>query len=146
MLASMELSFAFLADSATVPPDGKLYVLGGGFSAMLFPELPARASFAVVAGFRFNARDAGSALAVELRLVDGDGKLVVPPATLQFQSAGPAPDPNQVVSVPTVTFLSPTFAEPGDYVAEFWHADKLMSSVKLSVEERAAPEVGPRPN
>ena len=73
----MDLSFAFFADSAVVPPDGKLYVLGGGFSALSMASLPGRAAFAVVAGFRFSAADVGQAHQVELRLTDAQGKLVL---------------------------------------------------------------------
>jgi hypothetical protein len=132
----MEMTFAFFADSASIPPDGKVYVLGGGFSNMIFPELPARANFAVVGGFRFSATDLAASHSVELRLVDADGKLVVAPATLQFQIAGPPPEGATAVSLPTVTFLAPTFAQPGTYTIEFWHEGKLLSSIELSVEER----------
>ena len=88
----MEMSFAFFADAATVPADGKVYVLGGGFSALALPQLPGMASFAVVAGFRFTAADAGQVQVVELRFVDNLGKLVLPPTTMRFESAGPPPD------------------------------------------------------
>jgi len=71
----------FVADAATVPPDGKFYALGGGFSALALPSLPGLASFAVVAGFRFTTADAGAVHLIELRFVDSLGKLVLPPAT-----------------------------------------------------------------
>jgi len=142
----MEMTFAFFADSASIPPDGKVYVLGGGFSNMIFAELPARANFAVVGGFRFNSADLAASHSVELRLVDGDGKLVVAPATLQFQLAGPPPEGATTVSLPTVTFLAPTFAQPGTYTTEFWHEGKLLSSAELSVEERNVPTPTDRPN
>jgi hypothetical protein len=142
----MEVTFAFFADSATVPPDGKLYVLGGGFSNMMFAELPAKAAFAVVGGFRFAIAELTVNHSVELRLVDADGKFVFAPATLQFQSAGPPPPGASEVNIPTVTFLQPTFAEPGTYVAEFWHQDRLVGSVRLTVEERKAPVPPGRPN
>ena len=100
---SMDLSFAFFADSAVVPPDGKLYVLGGGFSALSMASLPGRAGFAVVAGFRFNAADVGQAHQVELRLGDAQGKLVLAPVTLQFQAAGARLVPGQEISISTVT-------------------------------------------
>ena len=99
----MDLSFAFFADSAVVPPDGKLYVLGGGFSALSMASLPGRAAFAVVAGFRFSAADVGQAHQVELRLTDSQGKLVLAPVTLQFQAAGARLVPGQEISISTVT-------------------------------------------
>lgn len=139
----MELSFAFFADSAVVPPDGKLYVLGGGFSTLALPQLPGRAGFAVVAGFRFGPADVAQTRAVELRFVDADGKLVLPAASLQFQSAGGQLQPGQEVSVSTVTLLQPMFGEPGTYSAEFWGEGRLLSSVHLHVEERTPPQAVP---
>jgi hypothetical protein len=144
----MELSFAFFADSAVVPPDGKVYVLGGGFSTLALPQLPGRAAFAVVAGFRFSAADVGQTRQVELRFVDADGKLVIPAAGLQFQSQGPGLEPGQEVSISTVTVLQPMFAEPGTYSAEFWHGAVRLEGINLHVLERQPPSPVPdeRPN
>lgn len=143
----MELSFAFFADAATVPPDGKLYVLGGGFSALALPQLPGMASFAVVAGFRFSVADAGQVHVVELRFVDQLGKLVLPPTTMRFESAGPPPAGTGEVSVSTVSVLHPTLGEPGEYAAEFWREEVLLSTVRLHVLEQpraaGAPGDGP---
>jgi hypothetical protein len=144
----MELNFAFFADSAVVPPDGKLYVLGGGFSALSMAQLPGRVAFAVVAGFRFGAADVGQAHQVELRLLDDQGKLVIAPASLQFQSAGAKLVPGQEVSISTVTVFQPMFGEPGTYSVEFWTAGNRLGAVSLHVEERTppAPVTGERPN
>ncbi|HKR99376.1 MAG TPA: hypothetical protein VJU79_07660 [Candidatus Dormibacteraeota bacterium] len=146
----VELSFAFFADSAVVPPDGKLYVLGGGFTTLALGQLPGRANFAVVAGFRFGPADSSTTHAVELRFVDADGKLVLPAASLQFQSSGAPLPAGQEVSVSTVTFLQPMFAEPGTYAAEFWSDGRVLATVRLNVEERkppmGGPAPGPRPN
>jgi hypothetical protein len=144
----MELNFAFFADSAVVPPDGKLYVLGGGFSALSMAQLPGRVAFAVVAGFRFGAADVGQAHQVELRLLDDQGKLVIAPASLQFQSAGAKLVPGQEVSISTVTVIQPMFGEPGTYSVEFWTAGNRLGAVSLHVEERTPPAAvtGERPN
>jgi hypothetical protein len=144
----MDLNFAFFADSAVVPPDGKLYVLGGGFSTLSMAQLPGRVAFAVVAGFRFGAADIGQAHQVELRLLDAQGKLVIAPANLQFQSAGAALGPGQEVSISTVTVLQPMFGEPGRYAIEFWTEGNQLGSVTLHVEERTPPAPVPadRPN
>ena len=144
----MELSFAFFADSAVIPPDGKFYALGGGFSTLALPQLPARAVFAVVAGFRFTAADVGQQHQVELRFVDAEGKLVVPTQNLQFQSQGARLEPGQEVSVSTVTYLQPMLSEPGVYLAEYWHEERPLETVRLHVIERRAPAPVPevRPN
>ena len=144
----MELSFAFFADSAVVPPDGKAYVLGGGFSTLALPQLPGQAAFAVVAGFRFGSGDVGQTRQVELRFVDADAKLVIPTANLQFQSQGAQLEPGQEVSISTVTILQPMFGEPGTYTAEFWHEGVRLAGVNMHVMERQAPPpvTGERPN
>ena len=145
----MQMSFAFFADAATVPADGKVYVLGGGFSALALNQLPGMASFAAVAGFRFTAADAGRAHVIELRFVDKLGKLVLPPTTMRFESSGPPPPGVAEVSVSTVTQLQPTLGEPGEYAAEYWHEGVLLSTVRLTVLEQqrqgVAPTGGPPP-
>ena len=103
----MRLDYAFFADSAAIPQDGKVYVLGGGFSQLTLAQLPGRYAFAVVAGFRFDSSDVGHTHQVELRFVDADGKLVIPPSSLQFQAGGTPPVEDREWSVPTVTFISP---------------------------------------
>ena len=139
----MEMSFAFFADAATVPADGKFYVLGGGFSALALASLPGMASFTVVAGFRFTAADAGTIHIVELRFVDNLSKLVLPPITMRFESAGPPPAGAGEVSVSTVSLLQPTLGEPGEYAAEFWHEGVLLHTVRLHVLEQQRPPTGP---
>jgi hypothetical protein len=133
----MELDYAFFADSAA-SPDRKLYVLGGGFSTIQLPQIPGRVGFVVCAGFRFSEADAGRTYAVELRFVDEHEKLVVPPATLQFQfQSGFVPEGSDVeVTVPTISFLNPTFADPGRYAAEYWLGDRMLTQVRLRVVEQ----------
>ena len=142
----MELDYAFFADTAAVPPDRKLYVLGGGFSTISLPEIPGRATFAVVAGFRFGVADAGRNHQVELRFVDEQGKLVVPPAPLNFQ-LGDAPAGGDLeITVPTVSYVTPMFGETGRYAAEIWSGDRLLAHVRLRVESQAQGAAGPRAN
>ncbi len=85
---------------------------------------------------------------MELRLLDATGKLVIAPASLQFQSAGATLRPGQEVSISTVTVLQPMFGEPGTYAVEFWSDGNRLGAVSLHVEERTppAPVPGDRPN
>lgn len=142
----MELDYAFFADSAA-SPDRKLYVLGGGFSTVQLPQIPGRITFAVCAGFRFNELDAGKTYEVEMRFVDEAEKLVIPVVTLQFQSA-PIPAGTDIeITIPTISYISPTFGEPGRYAAEFWLAERMLSRVKLRViEQPVVGASGPLPN
>ena len=83
---------------------------------------------------------------VELRFVDDNAKLVIPPVTLQFQSAGIAPGLDVEVTVPTVSFIAPTFGEPGRYSAEYWMGQRMLARVRLRVEQQAPGMSGPNPN
>ena len=145
MPGAMELDYALFADQAA-SPDRKLYILGGGFSTVTLPQLPGRASFAVVAGFRFTAADSGRQFDIELRFVDGDQKLVVPPVEMQFKSAPVPADSDVEITVPTISYLQPTFGEPGRYSAQYWHGDRMLAEVRMRVEEAAPGAMGPQPN
>ena len=138
----MELDYAFFADSAAAP-DRKLYVLGGGFSTIQVPALPQRLTFAVCAGFRFTAADLGRSYDIEMRFVDEHAKLVTEPATLHFQAAPLAPETDLEVTVPTITYISPTFGDPGRYAAEYWLGERLLTTVPLRVLEQPLAPVAP---
>jgi hypothetical protein len=141
----MDMAFAFLADHATVPPDGKLYVLGGGINILVIPELPGRAVFDVVGGFRFSPADAHAVHTVELRFNDADGKLVVPPASLRFQAAASVPPGQDEVLISTVTHMAPMFGEAGRYRAEFWSEGRMLAWVGVTVSTQAPVAPGPHP-
>ena len=141
----MDMAFALLADHAAVPPDGKLYVLGGGINTLGVPEIPARAAFDVVGGFRFSPADSHSVHTVELRLLDADGKLLLPPTTLRFQAAASIPPDQEEVLISTVTHLAPMFGDPGRYRAEYWSEGQLLAWVGLTVSVRPQPPPGTRP-
>ncbi|MHB8719006.1 MAG: DUF6941 family protein [Candidatus Dormibacteria bacterium] len=139
----MRLSFCFLADAATVAPDGKAYVLGGGFSAMTLVQIPGPAGFTVVSGYRFSAADLTRTHVVEVRLVDHLGKLVMPPAQLRFESRGQPPTGVAEVSASAVSPLHATIAEPGTYAVEFWYEARLLDSIGLQILEQPRPPGAP---
>jgi hypothetical protein len=141
----MDMAFALLADHAAVPPDGKLYVLGGGINMLVIPELPGRAVFDVVGGFRFSPTDSHSVHSVELRLCDADGKLVLPPATLRFQAATSVPPGQDEVLVSTVTHMAPMFGDPGRYRAEYWSEGRMLAWIGVTVTAQPPTVPGPRP-
>ena len=139
----MDLNFAFFADRASVPPDGKLYVLGGGFTGIGLAEIPGRADLSVVAQFRFIAADVARKHVVELRLLDGDGRLLLPPASLQFQAEGVSPHPGDEITIPTVTVMQPTFGLAGLYAVEFWYEGRQLRSLPLRVFKVEMPQPAP---
>ena len=134
----MELQFAFLAESATVPPDRKFYVLGGGFSAVALASFPARIGFAAVSGWRVTGSDAGQRHELEARFVDSAGGLVVPKVPMLFQFPPEAPPPEREVIVPAVTFFSPMISEKGGYQVQYWFGGTQVGSVGLYIDEQPA--------
>ena len=139
----MKLSYCFLADAATVAPDGKAYVLGGGFSAITLVQIPGNATFTVVSGYRLEASELGRAHTIEVRLVDHLSKLVMPPSQLKFESRGTPPAGIAEVSASAVTPLTAMIAEPGSYAVEFWYEGRLLDSVGLQIVEQARLQATP---
>lgn len=127
------------------PPDRKFYVLGGGLFHIGLPQIPGRATFCIVAGFRFGPEDAEQAHHVELRFLDGEGKLVIQPVEMNFQSGPPPPGEELDICLPTVTYISPMFGEPGRYTAEYWGDGELLARVRLRVQEQQVPQAVPAP-
>ena len=140
----MEIDYAFFAETAAIPPDRKFYVLGGGLFHIGLPEIPGRATFCVVAGFRFGPEDADRVRHVELRFVDSEGRLVIQPVEMNFQSGPPPPGEELDICLPTVTYISPMFGEAGRYVAEYWSEGEVLARVRLRVQEhQPVPAVAP---
>jgi hypothetical protein len=102
-------------------------------------------AFDVVGGFRFTTADSHSVHTVELRLLDADGKLVMPPATLKFQAAAAiSPDQGEVL-ISTVTHMAPMFGDQGRYRAEYWTEGQLLAWVGVTVSVVPQPAPGPSP-
>lgn len=145
----MEMAFALLADQAVVPPDRKLYILGGGISTITAAQLPGRYGFAAIGSFRFQAAELQAGQLVELRLVDADGGLVMAPVTLRFVAGQPELPEGSEITLNTVTYLVPTFGAPGSYRAEYWGAGRLLGAAPLTVmqapEAQAPPAALPLP-
>lgn len=147
----MEVAFALLADQAVVPPDGKFYILGGGFDQLSPPELPGRVAFVVVAAFRFQRAEvvnAADPAVVEVRLVDGQGKLVMAPSTVSVPPETPFPAEADEILLKTTLPIVAMVGSPGRYAIEFVQKGTIVHRIPIPVVERSqiAPAVGPRPN
>jgi Family of unknown function (DUF6941) len=140
----MEIDYAFFAEHAAIPPDRKFYVLGGGLFHIGLPQIPGRAAFFIVAGFRFGPEDAGRAHHVELRFVDSEGKLVIQPAEMNFQTGAPPDGEELDICLPMVSYITPMFGDEGRYAAEYWSDGEMLARVRLRVQEQQpAPAVVP---
>jgi hypothetical protein len=80
----MKLQFAFLADFALAHPDGKIYVLGGGFDTIFASELPVRhPHLALVMNLQFAPTETGRTYAIEVRPQDSGGEPFLAATTIQ---------------------------------------------------------------
>jgi len=65
---------ALLCDSAQVAPDGKLYILGGGWAISWAPDQPLKMSLAILVAVPWNR--ANQRLNLEINLLTGDNEPV----------------------------------------------------------------------
>lgn len=81
----MQVEIFTIADAATIS-GGKLNMLGS-FDHLGAPEFPAsHSSCVVICKVRFDHQDSGNHL-MSLRIIDPDGRDVIPPATAEFNVA-----------------------------------------------------------
>lgn len=98
----MKLQFAFLADFALAHPDGKIYVLGGGFDTIYASDLPVRhPHLALVLNLQFAATETGRTYAIEIRPHDSTGAPFLQVTTIQA-----SPQRNLQAPTAPVTFQS----------------------------------------
>ncbi|HEY0602372.1 MAG TPA: hypothetical protein VGD58_05635 [Herpetosiphonaceae bacterium] len=114
----MEVEFAFLADSAQVPPDGKLYVLGGNIDRIHAPQFPTtQPAITLVMKIQMLASECNRPHQLQIDLWDTRGNpLLDPSITAEF---GVAPDPDDPtgpssVLIP-VNMMGLQFPNPGVY-------------------------------
>lgn len=113
----MKLAVALLADSALAnPQDGKLYVLGGGLSWIGAPSFPAvHPAIALALNFEFAPSECGRPHTLEVRLLNPDGREIVPAFTQQMTPQKNPTDPTLPSGCVTVcSYIQLKFEEPGD--------------------------------
>lgn len=113
----MRVAVAVLADSAVAnPQDGKLYILGGGISAIGVQRFPAQhPALSLALGVEFAPSECGRPHTLEVTFLDPDGTPLLPKLTQQF-----VPQKNAVDgTLPTgwqavINFQQLPFQKPGD--------------------------------
>ncbi|HEX6290350.1 MAG TPA: hypothetical protein VFZ66_14260 [Herpetosiphonaceae bacterium] len=114
----MEIEFAFLADAAQVPPDGKLYVLGGSVDRIHAQQFPTtHPSMTLVIKVQLLASECNRPHQIQIDLWDERGNPVLDPAISAEFGVGPDPDdpggPSSVL-IP-VNMMGLQFQRPGAY-------------------------------
>jgi hypothetical protein len=114
----MEVEFAFLADAAQVPPDGKLYVLGGNVDRIHAHQFPTNhPSMTLVMKIQMLASECNRAHQLQIDLWDERGNPVLEPSITAEIGVGPDPDdptgPSSLL-IP-VNMMGVQFPRPGVY-------------------------------
>jgi hypothetical protein len=138
----MEIVAAMLADAADAL-NGKLYIHGGGWDALVMRAFPGvHHSMTLVVLLSADATEAPGTGELRVTLVDDDGMDVgVGAAAALAIGHGPLYRPGQRSTVPVaIPFQGVRFDRPGTYEFRvFWNGEQLARSVTFSVV--AAPQM-----
>jgi len=132
----MELDFALLADAAATPPDGKLYLIGGGVETILSPKFPCyHGNLSLVMRFIFTPLDAGSNHRVRVNLIDADGREEIPPLELNIPMPETFPDVVRAGVSIVGNLQGLKFEKPGEYRFDISVDDSVKKSIPLYLRE-----------
>jgi hypothetical protein len=88
----MRLDAFLLADSIATPPDGKVYMQGGGITKISPPELPfAVPQLGILVRLRIDDDEAIAKHVFEFSWTDPEGDLLIPKQTVESEAVGPLP-------------------------------------------------------
>jgi hypothetical protein len=108
----MQLDFAFLCDAAS-DAAGKIYALGIGIDRLQVQRLPARhGRLAFVSRVSFDVADAGDR-SFSVRLIDADGRDVIPPVQGEMHIAISGPGPAKANLI--IDLVNPEFQSHGPH-------------------------------
>lgn len=139
----MRLHFMLLAQAASAPPDGLLYIHGGGINTVLAQQVPLSFQGTLVIRLLADRSETGRQVPLEIQVNDEDGGGILPQPVRLAIAAQPVPHhpvgwpiPVQVVANLTGVQLP----RAGDYTIDVLLADQHVGSEHLRVV------VGPAPN
>jgi hypothetical protein len=96
----MRVLFAMLADVAVGPPDGKVYILGGGVEILKPPVLPfVVPAVSFVAKIEFTTAELGRPRVIEVVPLDSDGQPLGPPVRVETTPVANPAYPGLPVSI-----------------------------------------------
>ncbi len=132
----MHINFTFLCDAASQGANGKIDALGIGVSRLFASALPVQHPMLfAVAEVAYNAMEAGPK-AMALRLIDADGRDVIPPVNSEFFLAAIADNPACVAHL-ILQFAMVQFTAFGDYAVELAIDGRPIASLPLAIVQAA---------
>ncbi|GAC1355596.1 MAG: hypothetical protein NVS4B8_18270 [Herpetosiphon sp.] len=137
----MEIAFAFLADAATAPGDGKIYVLGGGINVLGAAAFPfTHHAMTLVVCLSVHPTESDQLHSLEIELWDADGTQVGPKVSGQFGAQRHPEHPSWKIMVPVaLTYANTVFPRPGDFEFQIGVDGRHLHTLDLHVVPMAAP-------
>ncbi|HLB77276.1 MAG TPA: hypothetical protein VJO72_09605 [Candidatus Dormibacteraeota bacterium] len=145
----MKLQFAFLADFALAHPDGKIYVLGGGFDTIYASVLPARhPHLSLVMNLQFAATETGRTYPIEIHAQDSTGAPFLQVMTIEANPQRNLQAPTSPVTFQSVlNFQGVQLRTAGEHTFTILVDGQELAAVPLRVTKVAATDAsGRRPN
>ncbi len=131
----MQLEYAFLADSAQVSSDGKLFVLGGGIDRIYSQQFPATHPYmSLVVKIQLHPAECEREHGLEVELWDPDGN------PIGGKVAGKFSAPRQPLGRPSfvqlvMNVLNAEFRGAGDYAFQVVVDGQLLKTLPLTLEQ-----------
>jgi hypothetical protein len=133
----MRLDAFLLADAVSTPPDGKVYVHGGGLTRIMAPSLPfILPQLGVLARFEVDESELQAPHEFVISLTGPDGAYVIPPGHLRSEpvgALGPLPDGEEHYLQIALNFGSLPLASAGIYRFELHADDEPVKTMTIPV-------------
>jgi hypothetical protein len=138
----MKVEFAFLADAATLQPDGLFAVVGGGFDVITGKDFPLQKPvMVVVARINYGPDEYGPNHAVAAEIVDHKGKRIFPVLDSAFTAVPHPryPDRGNWITV-CLNAVGADFPAPGDYAVRLSVDGKHLGDLAFEVVREEVPK------
>ncbi len=141
----MKVPFAFLADFALGHPDGKIYVIGGGWDTIQVANLPAaHPHLALVLKMEFAPAECGQQHTIAIHPLDADGAPFLPVATMQVTPQKNPKYPHLPVGVQYVLNIQGLLlTKEGEYAFSILVDSQEAASIPLRVVRLEGQPSGP---
>ncbi len=139
----MQLEFAFLADSAQVSSDGKLFVLGGGIDRIFSQQFPTTHPYmSLVLKIQLHSAECDREHGLEVELWDPDGNPIGGKVAGNFSTPRPPGGQPSFVQL-VMNVLNTEFRVAGDYAFQVVVDGQLLKTLPLHLEQIAGQPQAP---
>jgi hypothetical protein len=128
----MEVEFLILAD-AVQAVNGKLYMLGGGWTTLHAATIPTTHPLGIALAFRVPWKETNEVHRLEIKIMDADGAPIIPPMQAELEMGRPpglrGADQTAVIAVNAAV----QFTKTGSYVVQVAIEGQVAKAVAFDV-------------